>query len=95
MTTKDTTKNDYIIDTDGIIEMLNQNQEAYNTLKNQFTRDTYQTILSYIDTKRDPIVKQMLVDGIEPDRNVLAKLEAYNEIYQFIGKKLHPESYEL
>ena len=95
MTTEDTTKNDYTIDTDGIIEMLNQNQEAYNTLKNQFTRDTYQTVLSYIDTKRDPIVKQMLVDGIEPDRNVLAKLEAYNEIYQFIGKKLHPESYEL
>lgn len=95
MTTKDTTKNDYTIDTDGIIEMLNQNQEAYNNLKNQFTRDTYQTVLSYIDTKRDPIIKQMLVDGIEPDRNVLAKLESYNEIYQFIGKKLHPESYEL
>lgn len=95
MTTENTTKNDYTIDTDGIIEMLNENQEAYNTLKNQFTRDTYQTVLSYINTKRDPIIKQMLVDGIEPDRNVLAKLEAYNEIYQYIGKKLHPESYEL
>lgn len=79
---------------DHIMLYLDENEDVKKDISDWMTQQERSDILSFVTKKRDVIIKKMLHDGIEPPLTEMAKLEAYQEIFDYINQKQNPHLYD-